>query len=231
MLDLQAIDVYYGSSQVISGASLRVAEGEPVCVLGKNGVGKSTLLRSIIGLTPPKSGSIVLDGENLAGLPPHVIARKGIAYVPQGQQLFPDLTVAENLLLAVRRRDVLTERREEAFQYFPALQGRWNHRAGTLSGGQQKFLALARGLIVRPRLLLLDEPSEGIQPNVVLELARTIRAIVADRKCLLLLVEQNRTLAFRVADRAYVMDRGRIVAEGVPPELESKGVISRYMSF
>ncbi len=231
MLDLQAIDVYYGSGQVIGDVSLRVNDGEPVCVLGKNGVGKSTLLRSIIGLTPPRHGLIVLDGRNLVGLSPHLIARSGVAYVPQGGQVFPDLTVAENLLVAVRRRDVLADRREEAFRHFPALRDKWNALAGSLSGGQQKFLAIARGLITRPRLLMLDEPSEGIQPNVVLELARIIRAIASDRKCLLLLVEQNRTLALRVAEKSYIMDRGRIVAEGSPSELEARGVIERYLSF
>lgn len=231
MLDLQGVDVYYGSSQVISGASLKVREAEPVCVLGKNGVGKTTLLRSIIGLTPPKRGTISLDGERIDGLPPHAIARKGVAYVPQGNQLFPDLTVQQNLLLAVRRHDILAARAEEVFRYFPSLEDKWTVRAGTLSGGQQKFLAIARGLIARPKVLLLDEPSAGIQPSVVLELPRVIQAIVADRKCVLLLVEQNRNLAFRVADRAYIIDRGRIVAEGSPSELEAKGVVRKYLSF
>jgi len=231
MLEVQNVDVYYGSSQVIFGASLHVAEREPVCVLGKNGVGKTTLLRSVIGLTPPKQGSVSLDGESLIGHKPYEIAARGVAYVPQGNQLFPDLTVEQNLLLAVRRRDVLSARSQEIFRYFPGLEDKWRVRAGTLSGGQQKFLVIARGLIIKPRVLLLDEPSEGIQPNVVQELARIIRAIAMDQNCILLLVEQNRNLAFRVAERAYIMDRGRIVADGSPAELEAGGVVRKYLSF
>ncbi len=231
MLEIRDVDVYYGSSQVISTASLRIGEGVPVCVLGKNGVGKTTLLRSVIGLNPPKRGTILLDGRRIDGLPPYAIARRGVAYVPQGSQVFPDLTVEQNLLLSVRRRDVLAARAEEVFRYFPSLKDKWGLRAGTLSGGQQKFLAIARGLVAQPKVLLLDEPSEGIQPSVVLELARIIRTIVTERKCRLLLVEQNRNLAFRAADRAYIMDRGRIVAEGSPSELEAKGVVRQYLSF
>jgi len=231
MLELREIDAYYGSSQVLFGVSLKVSEGEPVCVLGKNGVGKTTLLRSIIGLTPPRRGSITLGTTRLDGRKPYDIAARGVGYVPQGNQLFPDLTVEQNLLLSVRNREVLVSRSAEIFRYFPGLYDKWRFKAGTLSGGQQKFLAIARGLIMQPRVLLLDEPSEGIQPNVVQELARTIRAIVADQKCILLLVEQNRTLAFRVADRAYIMDRGRIVADGRPAELEAAGVVRRYLSF
>jgi len=230
-LEVRDIDVYYGQSQVLFGVSLKVAESEPVCVLGKNGVGKTTLLRSIIGLTPPRSGMVTLGEEHLDGLKPYEIAARGVGYVPQGNQLFPDLTVEQNLLLAVSRHDVLTARSPEILRHFPSLEDKWRVRAGTLSGGQQKFVAIARGLIIRPRVLLLDEPSEGIQPNVVQELARIIRAIVMDQKCLLLLVEQNRNLAFRVADRAYIMDRGRIVADGSPAELDARGVVRKHLSF
>ncbi|RJQ10087.1 MAG: ABC transporter ATP-binding protein [Bacillota bacterium] len=231
MLETRGLDVSYGSGNVLSDISLRVAGGEPACVLGKNGVGKTTLLRSLIGLTRPAKGSIELDGQRLDGLAPYEIARKGVAYVPQGNQLFPDLTVRENLLLAVNNSRTLADRCEEVFRYFPTLKDKFNVRAETLSGGQQKFVAIARGLITKPKVLLLDEPSEGIQPSVVQELGRVIKAIVAEERCILLLVEQNRSLAFRVAERAYIIDRGRIVAEGRPADLEAKGVVRQYLSF
>jgi urea transport system ATP-binding protein len=231
MLSIKDVNVYYGAVKVLYDISLQIDSGEPVCVLGKNGVGKTTLLKSIIGLVPPRSGTIELDGEPVEGQPPFSIARKGVAYVPQGNQLFPDMTVEENLFLAVRDRKVFDGRVDIALNYFPILKDKFRHRAAWLSGGQQKFLAISRALITRPRVLLLDEPSEGIQPNIVQELAHIIRSIVEEQKCTLLLVEQNRDLAFRVANRSYIIDRGRVVAEGTPKELEAKGVVRQYLSF
>lgn len=231
MLDVENIDVYYGSSQVLNGISLQVRPGEPVCVLGKNGVGKTTLLKSIMGLIPPQRGKISLDGECLSGEPAYAIARKGVAYIPQGNQLFPDMTVEQNLFLGVRNKKAFSARLPEVLGYFPALQEKLHHKAGWLSGGQQKFLAIGRALLMQPRLLLLDEPSEGIQPSIVRELAQVILSVIEQRGCMLLLVEQNRDLAFAVTKRTYIIDRGHVVAEGSPEELEEKGVVKRFLSF
>lgn len=231
MLEIRNIQVGYGSSQVLQDVSLRVTLLEQVCVLGKNGVGKTTLLRAIMGLTPPKRGSITLYGKEISGLSPHEIARQGVAYVPQGNALFPEMTVEQNLLLATRDAKVLISRLDQVFNYFPDLKEKYKVKAGRLSGGQQKFVAIARGLITQPRLLLLDEPSEGIQPSIIQELGPIIKKIATNEKCLLLLVEQNRSLAFAVTDYAYILDRGRVAAEGKIGDLEKGGVVSKYMSF
>ncbi len=231
MLEVQEVDIFYGQSQILSKVSLHVSDGELVGILGRNGIGKTTLLRCIMGMLRPRAGVITLDGRPLSGLPPYAIARAGVSYAPQDNQLFPGLTVEQNLFAALRHRRLFEERIERIFRFFPTLQERFRQRAGTLSGGQQKFLTIARALIVHPRVLLLDEPSEGIQPSIVKQLATVIKTIVRDEGCGLLLVEQNRKLAGDLAERAYIMDRQTIVAEGGMTELEQNGLIRRHMAF
>jgi urea ABC transporter ATP-binding protein UrtE len=231
MLATEALDVYYGPSQVLRGVSVRVAEAERVCVLGRNGVGKTTLLRSIIGLAPPRRGTISLLGDDISALPPYAIARRGVGYVPQEKSLFPDLTVEDNLFLAVRDRRRFREGLTSVGAFFPNLQDYLGRKAGTLSGGQQQYVAIARAVITRPRLLLLDEPTAGIQPSLVYELASVIDTVATETRCSVLLVEQNRNLAFRLAERVYILDSGEVVAEGRASELEEAGEVRRYLAF
>jgi ABC-type branched-subunit amino acid transport system ATPase component len=231
LLSVRGIDAYYGTSRVLSDVSLQLGENELVCILGRNGVGKSTLLKTIVGLLVPRVGTIELDGESLVELRPHRIYARGVAYAPQDNQLFPNLSVQANLSLAVRRKSELQGRIAHVLDFFPALKEKLRVRAGSLSGGQQKFLVIARALISKPRILLLDEPSEGIQPSIVHELGETTRAIRDTERCGILLVEQNRKLAHAVATRCYVIDRGTIVAEGLLSQLEEDGTIQRYLSF
>lgn len=211
MADLLAVEnlrTGYGGGVVLDGLSLTVATGEAVAVLGRNGVGKTTLLKTVIGLLKPASGRIRFDGIDVAGRPAFEIARLGIGYVPQGRQVFADLTVEENLIagnLAARDAD-------EAYAMFPALAGRRRERAGRLSGGQQQQLAVARALISRPKLLLLDEPTEGVQPNVIDELTDTLAGIVRQRGLALLLVEQNIEMALALTTRAVFVDHGMVSA-------------------
>jgi urea ABC transporter ATP-binding protein UrtE len=231
MLTTDALDVYYGPSQVLRGVSVRVAAGERVCVLGRNGVGKTTLLRSIIGLTPPRSGSVSWSGDDITALPPYAIARRGVGYVPQEKSLFPHLNVRDNLFLAVRDRRKFRQGLDDIRQFFPNLDEYLDRKAGTLSGGQQQYAAIARAVITRPRLLLLDEPTAGIQPSLVHDLGAVIDTVATETDCSVLLVEQNRNLAFRLAERVYILDRGQVVAEGRASELEGAGEVRRYLAF
>jgi ABC-type branched-subunit amino acid transport system ATPase component len=231
MLSVEEINVSYGLTRVLSAVSLEVRPGERVCVLGRNGVGKTTLLRSIMGLTPPGAGKITWHEKRLDGLPAHEIASRGIAYAPQDKQLFPHLTVEENVFLAVRDRQAFKRAWVTVARHFQILEEKRREKAGRLSGGQQQAVVVARALASRPRLLLLDEPTTGIQPSIVHELTANLESVLDELGCSLLLVEQNRRFAFRLATRAYILDRGMVVAEGVPDELEARGDVKRYLSF
>ncbi|HEV3346043.1 MAG TPA: ABC transporter ATP-binding protein [Methylomirabilota bacterium] len=223
MLDVEAIHTYYGDSHVLHGVSLRVGAGEAVALLGRNGAGKTTAIRSIVGFTPPRAGRVLLDGRPIQGWPAHRIARSGLALVPQGRRIFAPLSVRENLLLGARAPGFTLER---VFALFPRLREREQQPGGTLSGGEQQMLAIGRALLTNGRLILLDEPSEGLSPLIVREIGRILLALKAERLSLLL-VEQNYHLALRVADRVYVMNKGQIVYEGTPAALEADEEVKR----
>ncbi|HVU14951.1 MAG TPA: ABC transporter ATP-binding protein [Phototrophicaceae bacterium] len=213
MLQVEGIDVYYNKSQALQSVSLTVNDGELVTLIGSNGAGKSTTLRTISGLLRPKQGSITYNGQRVEALPPHEIVKLGIVHCPEGRRLFGHLTVTENLRLgAVSQHDrALNERtRGEVFDLFPRLKERANQSASTLSGGEQQMLAIGRALMAQPKLLLLDEPSLGLAPLLVESVFAIIRRIKA-RGVTILLVEQNAFQALEVADRGYVMETGRII--------------------
>ncbi|HEX7216543.1 MAG TPA: ABC transporter ATP-binding protein [Methylomirabilota bacterium] len=223
MLDVEAIHTYYGDSHVLHGVSLRVGPGEAVALLGRNGAGKTTTIRSIVGFTPPRTGRVVFDGRSIERWPSYRVARHGLALVPQGRRIFAPLSVRENLMLGARAQGWTLER---VFALFPRLREREGQAGGTLSGGEQQMLAIGRALMTNGRLLLLDEPSEGLAPVIVREIGRILLALKAERLSLLL-VEQNYHLALRVADRVYVMNKGQIVYEGPPAALEADEEVKR----
>ncbi|MGH1574717.1 urea ABC transporter ATP-binding subunit UrtE [Methylobacterium sp. P31] len=217
-LAVEGLDQHYGSAQVLRGVGFAVEPGACLAVLGRNGAGRTTLLRCLTGLIPASRGRIALDGIDLTRLSPDRRARSGVAYVPQGREIFPDLTVAENLRVAARAQGLeRTDAVDEAVALFPALRGLWYRPGGNLSGGQQQQLAIARALATRPRALLLDEPTEGIQPSIV----AAIEAVIAGLKgrITVLLVEQYLDFALRVADAVVVLSRGGVVVRGDPAAL------------
>lgn len=214
MLQLVDLEVAYGRTAVIHGVSLVVPPDGVAAVMGHNGAGKTTLLRAAVGLLPVRSGRVLLDGEDVTMLAPHQRVRRGLAYVPQGQQSFEQMTAAENLRLVADGRARGSALIDEALDLFPALKGLLSRRAGLLSGGQRQQLAIARALITEPRLLVLDEPTEGIQPSVVSEIEQTILALTERGGLSVLLVEQHIGFALSAAARYYVLASGRVTAEG-----------------
>ncbi|QNP66825.1 urea ABC transporter ATP-binding subunit UrtE [Streptomyces genisteinicus] len=214
MLQINDVRAGYDRTTVLHGVDVTVPEDGVATVLGHNGAGKSTLLRTVMGLIRPSSGSVLLDGEDITRLAPHERVARGMAYVPQGQQSFPHLTTAENLLLVADGRPGGKEAVAEAMDLFPVLRELAQRRAGLLSGGQRQQLALARALVTRPRLLLLDEPTEGIQPSVVAEIEETVIALSRRSGLSVLLVEQHVGFAMRAAQRYYVLEAGRVTSSG-----------------
>ncbi|MGW3814475.1 urea ABC transporter ATP-binding subunit UrtE [Streptomyces sp. NPDC005046] len=214
MLEIDTVHVGYDRSLVLHGVSVEVPRDGVAAVLGHNGAGKSTLLRAAVGLLGPRSGSVRLDGEDITRLRPHERVARGMAYVPQGQQAFPHLTTAENLQLVADGRRRGKEAIAEALDLFPALRALSGRRAGLLSGGQRQQLAIARALVTEPRILLLDEPTEGIQPSVVAEIEETVLALAARGGLSVLLVEQHVGFAMRAAQRYYVLEAGRVTSSG-----------------
>lgn len=225
MLAVKNIDLFYGASQALWNVSLFATQGAVTCILGRNGVGKTSLLRAVAGQQQTTGGEITLEGENISDLPPHARSRRGIAYVPQGREIFPLLTVAENLRtgfapLKKAERTIPGE----IFELFPVLYEMMGRRGGDLSGGQQQQLAIARALVTRPKLLILDEPTEGIQPSIIKDIERVI-ALLRDRGDMaILLVEQYFEFARDLADRFAVMDRGEIVLSGSRDEMVESDV-------
>ncbi len=214
MLEINTVRAGYDRTTVLHGVTVAVPKNGVAAVLGHNGAGKSTLLRAAMGLIKPTGGTILLDGEDITRLAPHQRVARGMAYVPQGQQSFPHLTTAENLQLVADGRPDGKEAIAEALDLFPVLRELSGRRAGLLSGGQRQQLAIARALITRPRLLLLDEPTEGIQPSVVAEIEETILALTRRGGLSVLLVEQHVGFAMRAAQRYYVLEAGRVTSSG-----------------
>ncbi len=232
MLEVKEIDVYRGPIQVLWKVSLEVNEGEVVSLIGPNGAGKTTLLSSVAGLLKPACGVIKFKGMDITKLPPYKIANKGVVLVPEDRKLFGAMTVKENLLMGaynVRDKKVKEERLEMVYELFPRLKEREKQLAMTLSGGEQKMLAIARGLMSNPELLILDEPSQGLAPRVVLEIFHVIEKL-KERGLSILLAEQNAHLALKIADRAYVLETGRVTLQGSGKELlENEYVKKAYL--
>ncbi|HTC10026.1 MAG TPA: ABC transporter ATP-binding protein [Acetobacteraceae bacterium] len=230
MLRIEGLSTHYGASHVLQGVDLHVPQGRICAVLGRNGVGKSTTLRTVMGLVPPSGGRVKLDGKDIAGWPPHLVARAGVAYVPEGRLIFPDLTVIENIRVGERKpaKDWTIPR---LLHLFPSLAERAGNRGGNLSGGEQQMLAIARALVSDPKMLLLDEPSQGLAPLVVRELARVIGNL-CEAGVTILLIEQNMKLAEAVADEMHIMVKGRIVYAASPAQFraEEEQIRTRYLT-
>jgi branched-chain amino acid transport system ATP-binding protein len=230
MLQIKGLHAHYGPSHILQGVDLLVPDSRICAMLGRNGVGKTTTVRSIMGLVPPTSGCVLLDGQDIAGWPPHQVARAGVAYVPEGRLIFPDLSVLENIRVG-ERRPAKTWTVDRLLTLFPSLRERSGNRGWQLSGGEQQMLAIARALVSDPRVLLLDEPSQGLAPLVVQELAGVIKGLRAEGVTILL-IEQNMKLAEAVADELHVMVKGRIVY-GASPEIfraEEAEIRGRYLT-
>jgi urea ABC transporter ATP-binding protein UrtE len=231
MLRVEHLETYYGQTQILKGITCTVASGEIVAILGRNGAGKTTLLRSIMGLTPPRSGRVVFQQRDITMLPTYAIAALGISYVPQGKHIFPHLSVWENLKLGTLVQRSSPKRiSRETFEYFPILEERAAQLGGTLSGGEQQMLAIARGLVGDPELMLLDEPSESLQPNIVEAIKGIIRRLRHERGVPILLVEQNLDFVRDLVDRYYIMENGNIVLQGQASDLTHEEVIHQYLS-
>ncbi len=232
MLQVQKIDIFYGDIQAVREISLRVGMGEIVSIVGSNGAGKTTTLSALSGLIPIRSGEINFLGERIHGLSPHKIVEKGLVQIPEGRLLFPEMTVLENLEIgayAKKFRKYVDERLEEVFTFFPRLKERRHQSAGSLSGGEQQMVAIGRGLMAMPELLMLDEPSLGLAPKLVQELFDIVRKI-HERGTSILLVEQNVFNALSISDRAYVIENGRVILEAKGEELlKNKDVEKAYL--
>lgn len=230
MLQIDELEVGYGESTVLRNIHLRVEQGQVVCLLGRNGVGKSTLIKSIMGLLRPKAGRIAFMDQDICRTSTDLRAKYGIGYVPQGREIFPHLTVEENLLIGQEAaRHCKGRIPESIFQMFPVLKHMLHRKGGDLSGGQQQQLAIGRALISEPKLLLLDEPMEGIQPSIVMDIEHVIEDIKKNGHISVLLVEQSLEFAIRIADYFYIIDRGSIVHEGTSSEL-SKEKVQQYLT-
>ena len=232
VLELKDLNTFYEESHILQGVSLNVDRGEIVCLLGRNGVGKSTTLKSVIGLVKPRSGEVVFKGQNVAGMPPHTIAKLGVGYVPEERRIFPTLSVRENLLMGIKSGQKGNGEGwtiERIYKYFPALQARDKQRGGHLSGGEQQMLTIARTLMGNPEVLLIDEPTEGLAPKIV----ETVEQVIQDihqGNIPILLVEQNMRVALRLAGRIYVISKGKIVFQGTGQELkEAQEVREKYL--
>jgi urea transport system ATP-binding protein len=229
-LQVRDIDTFYGTSHILHGVSLDIADRELCAVLGRNGAGKTTLLRSITGVNPPADGSILLDGTEITHLKSHRRARLGVSYVPQGREIIPDITVAENIYIALLGKGRKGHKVPTfVFDYFPALKLVINQKGGTLSGGQQQQLAIARALVQEPKLLLMDEPTEGLQPSVVEEIEPIIKRLPSERNCAVLLVEQNIDFVRAITQKFTILETGRIVASGNIGELTSD-VVRKHLA-
>ena len=229
-LEIKSINAFYGTSHILHGVTLDVPKGGMVSVLGRNGAGKTTLLRTVIGTVIPKSGSILFEGTDITHMKSHRRARQGISYVSQAREIMPDLTVRENLLVALLGKGAKANRVPEfVFEYFPALRDLTDRKGGVLSGGQQQQLAIARAIVQEPDLLLLDEPTEGLQPSVVAEIQEIIKRIHSERGCKILLVEQNLEFVREVTQQFALMENGQIFVQGEVGDLTQE-LVARHLS-
>jgi branched-chain amino acid transport system ATP-binding protein len=230
LLELSDVHTYYGDRHILQGVSLEVKTGSIVALLGRNGMGKTTTIRTIIGFNPPRQGSINFEGNNIAGLTPEAISKSGIALVPQGRMIFPSLTVVENLTIAARGGNVKDGwTLDRVYEQFPILKKRAKYKGNLLSGGEQQMLAIARALMTNPKLILMDEPSEGLAPIMVDAIAGII-AVLKQSNFSILLVEQNLSLALELADYTYIMSKGQIVYESTPSKLQDdEAVKNKYL--
>ncbi|KDB08711.1 urea ABC transporter, ATP-binding protein UrtE [Burkholderia sp. lig30] len=224
MLKIDALNQYYGGSHILRNVSLAADDGKLTVLLGRNGVGKTTLLRCLMGVVAAKSGTVSWRGTTLGAMPPYARVAAGLAYVPQGRDIFPRLTVEENLLVGAASRKAPSKVPDRIYALFPVLKDMRARRGGDLSGGQQQQLAIGRALMSEPQLLILDEPTEGIQPSIIQDIGRTLRQLVDESKMTVLLVEQYYDFARSIADRYWVMSRGEIVAGGDAQHMERDGV-------
>jgi len=230
MLQIQGLNQFYGESHTLWDIDFEIPQGSCVCLMGRNGVGKTTLLRTIMGLVKARSGELSFDSTELLNKPAEARSRLGIGYVPQGREIFAQLTVEENLRIGLSaRRDKLREIPERIFELFPVLKQMLHRRGGDLSGGQQQQLAIGRALALDPKMLILDEPTEGIQPNIVQQIGDVILKLNEEENLTVLLVEQKLPFARRVGKQFVIMDRGRSVANGDMPELDDQ-LVQRYLS-
>ena len=228
MIQVNNIDVSYGPVQALHHVSVEISQDQAVAIIGSNGAGKTTLMKSIVGLCKPSNGVILFDGEPIHTLATHEIIRKGIVLVPEGRKIFPKLTVRSNLEMgAYTRKGAIEHSIEEIFTYFPRLKERMNQLAGTLSGGEQQMLAIGRGLMEEPKLLMLDEPSMGLAPVIVEEMFTIINRIHKERRLPILLVEQNAYMALETCDYCYVIENGEIVLEGTSEQMEASEEIKK----
>ncbi|ADB60450.1 ABC transporter related protein [Haloterrigena turkmenica DSM 5511] len=231
MLELTNLRASYGKTPILRDVDITVDEGEIVGIMGKNGVGKTTLIKAVMGLLEADEGTIVFDGEDVTDEPADVRARRGMGYIPQGRDVFPELTVEENL----RMGETINEgndclQYEAVYDYFPILEERREQEAGTMSGGQQQMLAIGRALIGNPDLLLLDEPSEGVQPSIVQDITRDLRGVNEELGTTICFVEQNLHVVQNLAERCYAIDKGEIVDELGPDRLESRDAVTEYLA-
>ena len=235
MLEIKNASINYGMGEIVQNISFQVEPGEKLVLLGRNGVGKTTTLKGMIGLLPMAKGDILLDGKNISKKKPHVRVAEGIAYVPQGREIIPYFTVRENLELGMQGRPKTAERKtlinqiNWVLEYFPALQEHMNRKGGVLSGGQQQQLAIARALMADPKYLMLDEPTEGIQPNIVEEMVHILKRVAADMNVAIILVEQNINFARKFADDYMIMHKGSIVDSGRIENI-SDDTIKKYLA-
>jgi len=231
MLRLDDVHTYYGDSHILQGVTLEVPEGSVIALLGRNGMGKTTTIHSIIGFTPPVKGQIIFRGINIAGLQPYQIARLGIALVPQGRRIFPSLTVKENLAIGWQKKKgtQLINNLEHIYSLFPVLKEREKHLGEHLSGGEQQMLAIGRALMTHPKLILMDEPLEGLAPTIIQDIYKKIMELKTGGYSILL-VEQNIHLALKIADYVYIMNKGKIIYAGNTKEIEIKEKIKKFLS-
>jgi urea transport system ATP-binding protein len=225
MLEIRDLSFSYGSVWMLRNISMDVATGKIVCVMGRNGVGKTTLMRNIVGLEKPSGGSIRMNGVEMVGMPPHKRTSLGLAFVPQGRMIFPKLTLEENLLIGLSvRKDGLKEIPEEIYEFFPVLREMRHRMGGDLSGGQQQQLAIARAMVTNPKLMILDEPTEGIQPNIINLIGEILTHFVKEKSMTVLIVEQYLEFARKISDNYYILSRGAVVSSGETEALTNEQV-------